>query len=248
MRHTKIFSIAALFVLMGTAQLASAQWYLGPRAGLNMMSISTNQVGTTSSRLGIHGGLTLRKQLSKQINVQMDVLYSQMGGNYTEKTTAGPSELQSEYKYYFDYLQVPLYANIEFPIHPKKLVPYFVKESWSSFHLYGGGFFGYGLGAQSEVTVKTFTDGSLESTNVTGKADIDSKSFNAIDFGIMAGAGFSFKLDEDDKQRLAVDARYLMGLGNASAMNQITWNNRAIQFSLAYTFKLTNRRYIRYKR
>lgn len=240
-----IVTFIALFASAGTA---SAQWYFGPRAGLSLMSISTDQDVTTSSLLGFHGGVTVRKQLSKQINVQADVLYSQMGGHSLAQLDMAPILMEIETNTYFTYVQVPIYANIEFPIKPKKLVPYFVNETWSSFHLYGGGFFGYALSAEQEVTTSIYSDGALTSKETTPKAEIADTMYNPIDFGIMAGLGFSFKLDKDDRQRLSIDLRYLLGLANTSEAEAVTTTNNALQISLAYTWKLTKRKHIRYAR
>ncbi len=248
MRLNKFALIVTIIVFFGAVNTASAQWYLGPRAGLNLMMLSTNADATTNSLTGIHGGLTLRKQLSKQVNVQMDVLYSQMGGNTFTQIDLAPVLTEVSSNNYYTYVQVPIYANIEFPIKSKQLVPYFVKDSWSSFHLYGGGFFGYGLKAEQETTVTIFNDGALISEEIGSKTEVADTLFNPIDFGIIVGAGFSFKLDENDKHRLGLDARYLMGFSNVSKIEGETVTLSALQISLTYMVKLTNRRHIRYTR
>ena len=88
---------------------------------------------------------------------------------------------------------------------------------------FGGGYFGYGLDGSNDV-------------------------FNAIDFGLAFGAGFSFKLDPDDKKRLVLNGRYLMGMNDFNKTKETSQTNSAIQANVGIQFKLTNRRHIRYSR
>jgi len=211
-----IFTICALFAGVSSAQ---AQWYVTPTAGLNVSNIGTNDptVGLTVSPLiQINGGLSVRKQFSKQFSAQTDVLFSQMGAKYT---VAGDPDVVTDFSY--NYLQVPIYVNYEIPFMPKNLVPYRVKETFMSAHLTAGGYFGYGL------------DGSND-------------TYNAIDFGLVFGGGFSFKLDPDDKKRLVIGARYVMGIPDFNKTEAIKSTHSAIQANVGVQFKLGNRRHIRY--
>ncbi len=240
--------LIALFVCGFFALPANAQFYLGRRAGLNLASMSTNAAGATvTSSMGIHGGLTLGYEFHDQLSVQMDALYSQMGAKSTVEVTAGNAVTSTETTSYLTYAQVPLYVNFEMPLKQKQLIPYRVKKSFASVHLYGGGYFGYGLGAQAKIDVTVNNnDGTAAVTTPGTKADVVEGSFNEIDFGALAGVGFSFKLDEDDKQRVSVDARYLLGFANTSNTSGVEESNSAIQASIGYTVKLTKRRYIRH--
>jgi hypothetical protein len=221
MRKLALVSIFTFCALLVGTFTAKAQWYITPTAGLNVSNIATNDATpllTVSSLMQINGGLMIRKQVSKQFSVQSDVLFSQMGAKYTIESDPKVVTERS-----LNYVQVPVYVNYEIPFMPKNLVPYRVKTSSVSAHLMAGGFFGYGL------------DGSND-------------AFNAIDFGIAVGGGFSFKLDPDDKKRLIINARYLMGMSDHDKSDPVTSTNSAIQANVGLQFKLTNRRHIRYSR
>lgn len=238
--------LKSLFVVFCAALMAvpaSAQVYLGPRAGVNLASVSTNQGGVeTDFQMGICGGLSLRWQIMKRLSIQMEALYSQMGVVSTQQLQAGDVVTTIESTSFLDYVQAPLLLNYEIPLKPESLIPYRVKESFSSIHLYAGGFFGYGLGAASETqTTVNNNDGTPAQVTTGAKADIPSENFNPIDFGAMAGLGISFRLDEEDKHRVGVDARYLLGFSNTSKVSGVTETNSAIQGSIVYSMKLTKR-------
>jgi len=246
--NNRLKALIAMFVFGVLAIPAQAQFHMGPRAGINLSSMSTNAAGATvTSQLGIHGGLSVRYEFHDQLSVQMDALYSQMGAVSTTELTAGNVITTTKSTSYLTYVQTPLYVNFEMPLKQKQLIPYRVKSSFVSFHLYGGGYFGYGLGAQAktDVTVNN-NDGTAPVTTAGTKADVAEGTFNEIDFGALAGIGFSFKLDEEDKQRVSVDARYLLGFGNTSNIQGAEETNSAIQASIGYSVKLTKRRYIRH--
>ena len=231
-----------------SAGVASAQFYLGPRAGLNMSNMTSNQVGVENlSSMGFHGGITARYQFMKRLSVQMDALASTMGNRQKLVVTADGISTTTETTTSIFYSQIPVYINYEKPIMPDNLVPYRVKKSMMSFHAYAGGYFGYGLGATSGTKTTTVTeqqDGST-TTEVTPAINgtLLSGSYNAIDFGAMAGLGFSFKLDEEDMKRFAVDFRYLLGFSDFDNGATVVSLNNAVQVSLVYTKKLTKRRY-----
>jgi hypothetical protein len=243
--NIKLF--VALLSLVAFSISAQAQLYIGPRAGINLASLATNQAGYESnSKMGLNGGLTVRYQFMKQLSVQADALYSQMGGENVLETTTGNVVTKSATKYYYDYAQVPLYVNFELPLRAKTLVPYRVKTSFASIHLYAGGFFGYGIGSQAATTTTVSNnDGTGAVVTAGGKGDLADGTFNAIDFGAMGGVGVSFKLDDQNKQRVGMDARYILGLGNTSNVKAVTETNSAIQACVTYSVKLTKRN-IRY--
>ncbi len=206
--------------------------------------MSYNTAGAENlSIMGFHGGATLRYQFLQRLSVQMDGMVSTMGNR--QKVTMAPDEfttIVTETKTNTMFLHVPIYVNFEKAIMPDNLVPYRVKRSSSSFHLYGGGFFGMALSANQEIQIKTTTpDGTTATPAVSG--EIDPKTYNPIDFGIMAGLGMSFKMNEDDSKRLGLDARYLMGFSNFTKVKGATATNSAIQISVMFTQKLTKRRY-----
>ncbi len=75
----KIRFLMMALIGMGLEQ-ASAQFFIGPRAGLNLANMSTDAAGTVNSmKIGIHGGLTSKWKFTKQLAVTGDALFSQQG-------------------------------------------------------------------------------------------------------------------------------------------------------------------------
>ncbi len=246
-RFKKIITLSVLALM--SAGVASAQFYLGPRAGLNMSNMASNEAGVENmSIMGFHGGLTAKYQFMKKLSVQMDAIASTMGNRQKMVITADGISTTTETTINSFYAQVPVYINWEKPIMPDNLVPYRVKKSMMSFHGYLGGFFGYGLAASSGTKTTTVTeqpDGST-TTDVTPAVSgtLLAGTYNAIDFGALAGLGFSFRLDEEDMKRFAVDFRYLLGFSDFDNQSApIVKTNNAVQVSLVFTKKLTKRRY-----
>lgn len=241
-----------LTVTLGmTLPMATAQLNLGVRGGINMASMSTNVAGSeNSSIMGIQGGLTTNLQLMKKVSFGADVLFSQFGNNATTVLNESDLKTTKEETTTISYALVPLYLNFEIPITPKQLVPYRMKESFASFHLYGGGYFGYALGATTGSTLtEVSSDPAIGTTvTVTPDAELLTTDYNAIDFGIMAGAGFSFRLDEAKKQRLYVDCRYFLGMSDFNKDAALSAKNTPLGISIAYSYKLTDRIYTNRKR
>lgn len=237
------------FLALGLATAASAQIHLGPRAGLNFASLSTNETGLeTSNLVGIHGGLTAQYQFWKTLSVQLDALYSIQGsetslvvqakdGNGFDVTT------RTDVTTSLNYISIPLMINWEIPIQPKTLVPYFDKEHVASFHLYGGGFFGYGLGGNSSNTQTITTDDGFNTpitTTSTSESELTTTTFNPVDFGLAFGTGFSFKLG--DRSKLFVDGRYLFGFADTDKSQAIKKSNRVVQASLGYVYRVSRKK------
>ncbi|MBO6516508.1 MAG: PorT family protein [Bacteroidia bacterium] len=235
--------VALVFMVSLSIGTASAQFYLGARGGLNMSNMSWNTASVENlSIMGFHGGVTSKYQFSKRLSVQMDALASTMGNRQKLVNTTDGVSVTTETTTNIFYAQVPVYINYEKPIMPDNLVPYRVKKSSMSFHLFAGGYFGYGLAASSGSKTTTVTDAGTEVTEVPSGTLLGA-SYNPIDFGAMAGLGMSFKLDEDDTKRLGLDARYLLGFSDFDPTSEGSATNSAIQVSLMFTKKLTKRRY-----
>ena len=245
--------IILLTVLLATSLLSNAQLFLGAKVGLNVANVSASfQKTSFSTKMGINGGATLTYNFMSTFGLQMDMLYSQMGSQAKKVESlpdgaGGTLTTTTETVYDLSYLQIPIYANWEIPIKSEKLVPYRVRENIISIHLMGGGFFGYGLSNNISTSVKQYlvdVDNNA-STTVIPKVSGANKKFNAIDFGIAAGAGVSFNISKVGK--LTVDLRYLMGMGNFNSNGGFVdvtgkkpvMTNSAPQIELGYIHRIT---------
>ncbi len=238
--------LLVLVVLISlTMPFASAQFYLGARGGINLASMNTNIAGSeNSSIIGIHGGITTRYQFMKKLSVGGDALFNTFGNKATTVLNVGNSNTTVETTTTISYALVPIYINYEIPLTPKQLVPYRMKESFVSAHLYAGGYFGYALGATSgSTTTVIYGDGTPTEVTTTPSGTLETDTYNAIDFGIMAGAGVSFRLDDAKRQRMGLDFRYYLGMSDFDVDAAATATNNAIGISLSYSYKLTKRLY-----
>ncbi len=235
--------------------VSKAQLYLGAKVGLNLANVSASFPSTSfTKKVGLNGGASLKYRFNDNFGLQMDILYSQMGST-SEKVeklddgAGGTTTITTETIYAFDYLQVPLFANIEFPIKSEKLIPYRYSENVVSIHLYGGGYFGYALGNNAETSVSMYNVDvdNNKTTTIVPKTSGAIKKFNGIDFGLALGAGVSFNISKVGK--LTVDGRYLMGMGNFNSgkavphpiipKNYPVMKNNAIQIQLGYIHRIT---------
>ena len=246
--------IILVTVLLATSFLTKAQLYIGAKAGLNFANFSADMGNGTAfnKKIGINGGATVKFNFINTFGLQMDLLYSQMGSKSSHELimddgAGGKITTTTKTTYDFSYLQVPLYANIEFPIKSEKLIPYRYTENVVSIHLFGGGYFGYGLGNNTATTIDQFTIDvdNNKTTSPTTKTSGTSKKFNAIDFGVAFGAGVSFNISKVGK--LTLDGRYLMGLANFNSNKAYPnsvgkypeMKNKAPQVQLGYIHRIT---------
>jgi hypothetical protein len=254
--------ISLMIALLVASFASNAQLYLGGKVGLNLANVSASGAAVTNvafnKKIGINGGATLKYNFTNTLGAQMDLLYSQMGSNSKQVTetddgAGGKITMIEETLYDLSYLQIPLFVNFEIPIRTENLIPYRISESVVSAHLYGGGYFGYALGHTATYSAKTTTVDVDNNTTIvlTPKAAIkeDSKhAFNAMDFGLAIGAGFSFKLS--DKGRFTIDGRYLMGMGDFNSNGTYylvgkvkpSMKNKAPQIQLGYIHRISRLR------
>lgn len=241
--------IIVLAICLFTFNQAFSQFFVGPRAGINLANMSSdNAAYDNSSIIGIVGGATAKWQFSNFLSLRMDALYSQRGTSSAFTVASGGTTVETTSKIVGSYLAIPLMADYEIPLKKERLVPYRIEPGTVALHLYAGGFFGYALSATSDISTKTTSGGSITETPAVSTT-LDAANYNAIDFGAVLGAGISFDLTT--RSKLYLDARYNLGLSDfnnysAAPTGTPKFTNRPIEVTLAYEFSLTNRRHVRY--
>ena len=242
--------------LLMVSVLAKAQFYMGAKVGLNMANITASYPNMAfNKKFGINGGATVKYNFQNYLGVQADVLFSQMGSKSKEVTLSddgagGTITTVDEALYDLPYIQIPVFVNFEIPIRTENLVPYRLTETVVSVHLCAGGYFGYGLPPSVTYSSKSTTvdvDGNttIDVAPKTNYVEDPFFAYNPIDFGIVAGAGVSFKLSS--KGRFTVDARYMMGMSNMNATGAFlsdfipftTMKNKAPQIQLGYIHRIS---------
>jgi hypothetical protein len=250
MRKTYFKGIFTLILAAGLiGSEAYAQLSMGPRGGVNIGLVSSNQPVDNLINIGFGGGLTFRYQFRgaavKRLNLHGDALFNIQGTSSKLRTeNSGVLVSEAETVNVRNNVQIPIYVGYEIPFGRKSLVPYDIKTSLISYHLYGGAALNYTLGMVSSTKTTTYnSDGSVDQVTQGASATVESTEYKPLDIGLLLGNGFSIRLDQDNRQRLYVDARYIMGFLNQSNVQGVeeTWS--AMQIQVAYTRVLTKRRY-----
>lgn len=92
--------ILVLFISAFLVNAVHAQIELGEKAGMNFTNISGSDFEDSKTRVQFHGGIFVRFSINKQIRVQTELLFSQLG------TTVKTGVI--EMKYTHNYLNLPV--------------------------------------------------------------------------------------------------------------------------------------------
>lgn len=207
-------------LLFGTSQVQAQDDNPGPKfgikGGVNLSQLFVDQpnVEDENMKVGYHVGLFGKIPVSDFLAVQPELLYTNTGS----KITYGGSDLsdllgieEGEVRFNLNYIQVPvaLVANL------------------GAFNIHAGPYVSYLLGAN----VKDLEVTDLSSNEV---ADLDTDSFNRIDYGLVGGIGVNFS-------NISVGARYNYGLreiGASGLAGSLTNNSRnsVAQLYVAFGF------------
>jgi opacity protein-like surface antigen len=138
---------------------------------------------------GFIGGLVVQFLGEKHAGVQFELNYTQRG--WIEADTVGENNLKIKNK--MDYIELPILTHVN--IGGGKFRGLFNV----------GPYLGYAL--NRSITTKDENTGESEATKYTFNKDLD----NRLDFGLLVGAGFEYRLN---RSKLSAEARYSIGLGD----------------------------------
>lgn len=163
MKH--LFSMVALaFLGIATVQ-AQDEVSFGAKAGLNIASLSGDDVDDLDSRTGFHIGAVVEIPISEKFSVQPELMYSQQGAKSEEEFDG----VTAEGTIRLDYINIPVLAK------------FYVAEGFS---LEAGPQFGFNAKAETEFEV---SGGGIEAESETEDIKDDISGF---DFGGALGAGY----------------------------------------------------------
>ena len=213
--------IAVLATTVSASDFFSSLKY-GIRAGGNMSQTSGKATGKATATMkkkkfkigGVIGGSVTHKQ-SETLSFTSGLQYSMKG--YQEENSElvpvqgfGTIDLDTKYKYKFNYLEIPVYTTYTFP-----------QEVYGfKFYVLGGGYVSYILSAKVKV------DASTDFSNDTIETDIKD-AINDSDYGLLSGLGLIYN------DRVSVDFRFEWGL---KEVNSIVGENRNISLGVSYLF------------
>lgn len=211
--HRRIVGLLAGAMMMGApvagvaAQgipLVPSRPTIGIMAGVNLASISGDDISDVDNRTGVLGGVFVTFHLTNSFGIEPEALYSQRGASLSD---AGDFDATIK----MDYIEIPVLLRFGIPV-VGPIRPFFVA--------------GPSFGFQSKCAVTAEGSGVSASVDCDQfdedpEASIDSKSF---DLSGVVGAGLDFRLGGTT---LMVGARYQHGFSDvvkdASAKNR-TWS------------------------
>jgi len=223
----KLFFAAIIAVFSMTS--VNAQQF-GVKAGVNFANMSGTYIDKykdndpdyeTSGRTGFHFGAVVEFELSDQIYLQPEILYSTQG--FKQSTKLGTKTIDFTQK--MDYLSIPVMFEYkisdEFSIQAGPQIAFLISSKFD----------------WSEDMNDLFNDDGFE-------ADLDKrleKTSNGMDFGINFGAEYTMDTG------LFFNARYSLGLSNAfkydedefsSDFKSADLKNSVFQLSVGYNFDM----------
>ncbi len=212
----KVLAILILASCLQANAQSDASWKFGPRLGVNFSTLS--DVDDAKMKAGLVAGGYFVYSFQEHFGISVDLLYSQEGAKYKSSFSTNGIAVTSENDQVYSYLRVPVLFNV------------FGGELGNSIRpkLVLGPALGFLLGAKSESTVTTISNGNTvtETMSSTSKDGL-----NSVDFGAVAGLGVNIRLAE--RLWLDTDLRYYLGASDVYENNvgDQTPKNRSLQLS-----------------
>ena len=212
----KPFIFIFLFIALSIG--ARAQFTIGLQGGSNLSEMDfTNNPDYRFTEInynqGFIGGIVVQFLGEKHAGVQFELNYTQRG--WIETDTIGDNNLR--YKNKMDYIELPILTHINIGGGNFR----------GLFNL--GPYIAYGL--NRNITVTDENTGQSQSTKYTFDSDLD----NRLDFGLLLGAGFEYRLKNS---KISAEARYTIGLGDINKVKAV--QSELSQFRvLALLFRYT---------
>lgn len=218
----KLLFTAAIAVL-GFTSANAQEVQFGVKAGVNLATITGDDIEDNSSKVGFHVGGVAEIKISEKFSVQPELIFSQQGtkSEFSESGEFGGNSFsyEEELKIKANYLNLPVMAK------------FYVAEGLS---LEAGPQVGFLLSAdaESEFTDTETFDGVTTTESGSFEQDVKDE-FKSVDFGVGFGAGY--KLDSG----LNFGLRYNLGLssiGEDFDGEEYDVKNNVLQFSVGYMF------------
>lgn len=165
---------------------------------------------------GFIGGVVVQFIGDKHAGVQFELNYTQRG--WIEMDTIGSNNLKIKNK--MDYLELPILTHINMGSGNFRGV----------FNL--GPYLAYGL--NRSITETDENTGASETIDYTFDSDVD----NRLDYGLLVGAGFEYRLKQS---KITAEARYTIGLGDINkdkGVQSEVSQFRIVALLVRYTFQL----------
>jgi opacity protein-like surface antigen len=195
----------------------------GIKAGATSAYFSKQKLSADNQKIGFNAGAFVNIPLSKQISLQPEVLYNQLGAksvlSSSEVTTGATTvKRQSDFKTTLNYISVPLMVQFK-PV--------------DNFYFEAGPEFSYFINGKNkgETTVTSTTGGIATTQRESTSETINKDNINKFNFGLGIGLGYYFT------PNIGINARYVNSLTKIDNSRPAAENNnRAFQLGLNYKF------------
>jgi len=226
MKKVLLISIALFaFIITSNAQVS-----FGPKVGLNLSNISTNDktIDDKEMKIGAQVGVAADFAFGDAISLQTGLLFSQKG----LKIPSGDSDVDETTVFNVNYLDIPIHAVYGLDLGGNKL------------QFFAGPYVGVGLSGKikfkGDDVPDEMDDWTIGFTNDVTEDFEDDYPMKRLDYGLDFGAGFMIS-------NIQIQAQYSLGLANLVP----TWDgetlvnaddedlknkNGVISFSVAYFF------------
>jgi len=205
----KFFTI--FFIIAAFTSLSLAQMQIGPKAGMNLASLTGDAVEDSESKTGFAGGVFFMYKFSDMFAIQPEAYYSMKGA--TDKMDFGEG-VTVDLTYTLDYIEVPLLLKLLIPIQGSSINPAI--------------FAGPSVGFKSTAKLKAEYEGDSEEEDI--------ENVTSTDFGLVFGGGLGFPIG---KNELGFDVRYIMGLATIDdTEDSDDVKNSVINFNVYFGFTL----------
>lgn len=200
----RFMGLAAAVAVFASAAPAAAQdmpMRFGVIGGVNFSNVSGDFVEDSEMRTGFDVGVLAQVPLGMVLTFQPEIHYSQKGFEAEQTVLGTVFEVETT----LTYLDIPLLLRMGMPLAEGLDVDLLV-----------GPYIGVGLSCEGSVD---------------GEDAEDCDEDPATDFGVMAGAGFSWAMGAGD---LMIDGRYQWGF--SEIFEEVDMKNRNIQVLVGYAF------------
>ena len=193
-RAVGIVSLVALSILTVASPVSAQSKSDGPTfglyAGLNLATVSGQDVTNAKYKTGFLAGVSALWNVSGRLGFQPSVEYTQKGVSFSATTSPNGQAVTAEGR--ISYFEVPLLLRLTAD-RMQGTTPYFL--------------FGPSFAFKSECTIS----GTSGGTTISQSCAALSAKVDSFDYGLMAGAGADFKIGG---LTWTLAARYTLGMQN----------------------------------
>ena len=215
---TKLFLLISVsFFIVSNFKMKAQEVNYGVKAGLNYSNFKTSNTGRLDFeyKFLFNAGIYAEIPINEKFKIQPELLYSAQGSKVfldESNVIGGPnpsdpviSGSESEWKYSFDYLLLPIMLEFNF---------------YKGFFIAAGPQLGYLISSKQELSDHSNSYYSNEDFN---------GNFEKITLDFNLGLGYEFK------NGLNINFRYSLGLNDINKSDYVEYKNSIFQLSIGYS-------------